>query len=191
MLKSIRNIIYFICMVAILVYISLLVLVVTAMQGTVNQNSNYDAIIVLGAGTYNNKPQPVLQARLEKASEIAKSNKDVKVIVSGGKSDGKVYSEAEIMSRELKKLGVAEANIILEDEATSTLENIELSSDILGKDKTYLIISSSYHLYRSQLICSYLDVDCVTMPSDEKLFIYGLLREPIAIVENFVLRGQE
>ena len=65
-----------------------------------------------------------MKLRLDKAIEYYHSNKDINIIVSGGQGKDEIMTEALAMKNYLVENNVDEEKIILEDKATTTLENI-------------------------------------------------------------------
>ncbi len=141
-----------------------------------------DYMIVLGAGIDGYKVGETLKSRLDEALKYYELNKSVDIIVSGGQGKDEITSEAEAMYRYLVEKGVNPNQIIKEDKATTTLENIIFSKEILknrnDEDKKVLIVTSEFHLYRSMLIANILDV------KNEGLSSYT----PFKIRVNYILR---
>lgn len=113
--------------------------------------------IVLGAGVNGTEPSRSLWARLKAALEYYGENPDVTFIVSGGQGGGEDITEAECMYRWLTEHGVPSEQVIKEERATSTEENLAFSRDIiLSRDPeftgTVTVISESYHLLRARLM---------------------------------------
>ena len=100
-----------------------------AAQGTEKPSSDY--LIVLGAGVNGTTPSQSLQERINAALEYLQTHPDAVCIVSGGKGSGEEISEAECMYRSLTAIGVDPERIWLEDQATSTLENLKFSLNII------------------------------------------------------------
>ncbi len=114
-----------------------------------------DAVIVLGAQVRGERPSPRLEQRLESAYSYYKKNPNCVIIVTGGKGDDEIISEASAMEKYLIDLGVPEEKIIKEDRSTSTKENLENAKIILDEHfkepYTVTIITSNYHIYRGCL----------------------------------------
>lgn len=122
-----------------------------------------DYVIVLGAGLSGYKVGKTLQARLDEAIKYYNLNKDTNIIVSGGLGKDAVTTEADAMKKYLIIQGVDESKIIEEDKATTTLENLVFSKDILEKrndeDEKVLIVTSDFHLPRAMIIGDILGLD--------------------------------
>nr|WP_287045979.1 YdcF family protein [Enterococcus faecalis] len=115
-----------------------------------------DAILILGArvlGTSKETalPSRVLQARLDVAIPYIKQHPETPVIVSGGQGADEPATEAAVMKQYLLNKGVPEKQILLENRATRTKENI-VNSEKLLSFKRLVIVTSDFHMYRSQLL---------------------------------------
>lgn len=119
-----------------------------------------DVGIVLGASMWGDAPSPGLKERLEEARLLYESGQVPRLIVSGGLDDPSFrYTEAEGMQRYLIQHGIPEEHILLENEATSTYENLLLSQQIM-KDhgyRTAIIVTHTYHGPRAMEIARALD----------------------------------
>lgn len=114
------------------------------------------AAVVLGAGVNGTEPSLSLLVRLEAALDYVQDKPDIPIIVSGAQGRGEAISEAQCMAGWLTAHGVPPEQIILEEQATTTKENIRYSMEILanrGMDTTanIAVISSDYHLCRASL----------------------------------------
>jgi uncharacterized SAM-binding protein YcdF (DUF218 family) len=83
-----------------------------------------DAIIVLGAAAYGDKPSPVFAGRLEYALELLHTGRVARVIVAGGRRADQPRSEAEVGARYLEARGVAPGQVLQERSSRTTLENL-------------------------------------------------------------------
>lgn len=151
-----------------------------------------DYMIVLGAGIDGEKVGKTLKSRLDEAIKYYELNKNVDIIVSGGQGKDEIISEAEAMYRYLIEKGVNPNQIIKEDKATTTLENIIFSKEILknrnDEDKKILIVTNEFHLYRSMLIANILDIknEGLSSYTPFKVRVNYLLREYPTIVIDFI-----
>lgn len=123
----------------------------------------YDYIIVLGAAVHGDTPSLSLVERVRAAADYMKELPNTVAIVSGGQGSDENISEAEAMQAWLTQNGIDKSRIILEDKATSTLENIEYSFDIIrarGDDPNTAtaVVTSEYHIYRAKLLAQSLGV---------------------------------
>ncbi|MBM7613645.1 YdcF family protein [Alkaliphilus hydrothermalis] len=112
-----------------------------------------DVIIILGAAVWQHGPSPALQARIIHGMNIYKEGLADYIILTGGMG---TYppTEAEVMKAGLISLGVEEEVLFLEDQATSTYENIEFSKEIMEKHQwqTAIIVTDVFHMKRALLM---------------------------------------
>ena len=113
------------------------------------------AIVVLGSGTLNGQPRPVLAQRLDTAAELAKLQPGALIAVCGGVDWGEKESEAEVMARYLQQRhGIAPERVVQEKLSTSTELNLKLSRPLLAErglatDAPWAMVSSDFHLMRA------------------------------------------
>ncbi|MEH7388255.1 YdcF family protein [Bacillus sp. JJ1521] len=111
---------------------------------------NADYLIILGAKVNSEIPSLALQYRIDAALAYAKDNPNTILIASGGQGPGEDITEAEAIKRKLVDKGIPESRIFLEDQSTSTNENIQFSKQFIPEDAELgLIVTNDYHLYRS------------------------------------------
>ena len=157
----------------------------------VNSINSMDTMIILGAKVNKDGVSKTLKQRLDKAIEYYNQNKDINIIVSGGQGKDEVMTEASAMKNYLVENGVDEDNIILENKATTTLENIIFSKEImkdLNLGNKALIVTSDYHLFRGRFIASILGVYNEGLCSTSSLSsrIYYMIREyPTSIIDFY------
>ncbi|MCF0134713.1 MAG: YdcF family protein [Blautia sp.] len=147
-----------------------------------------DYVIVLGAQVKKDRPSKALMKRLQKALEFYKENPDVLLILSGGMGDGEDITEAECMRRYLVQNGVDEKHLILEENSTTTKENLIFSDRITGcaEHKT-AIVSNDFHIARSILLAEklgYLEVTGLPAESDFIMQLHYIIREDFALIKE-------
>lgn len=117
----------------------------------------YDYIIVHGAGLMpDGTPTPLLAGRADKAAELWRSQDERPLIVaSGGKGSDELQSEAQAISSYLQTThGVPAQSILLEDQSTTTQENLIQSKQLLdahdgGAPYRCCLVTSDYHVFRA------------------------------------------
>lgn len=113
-----------------------------------------DYIIILGSGLIDDKVPPLLAQRLEKGKAIyEKFHKNPKILVSGGQGSDEKIPEAQAMANYLRNTGIAAADILVENQSTTTLENLTFSRNILDKlgkqDYQTIVVTNSFHALRA------------------------------------------
>ncbi|MDT8861175.1 YdcF family protein [Alkalihalobacillus sp. MEB130] len=151
-----------------------------------------DYVIILGARVKGEIPSLSLQHRINAALEYLIENKNTLVIASGGQGPGEDITEAEAIKRELLKNGIEESRILLEEQSTSTLENLTFSKDhipnLSGKG---IIVTNRYHLYRAILIAKDYGLDVMGLPAEtpKSVLVQSYAREYLAITKYFLQKG--
>ena len=108
-----------------------------------------DYVLVLGAQVKGQNLTYALQTRLDVAYEYAVDNPDTVVIVSGGQGPGEDVTEAYAMAEYLKKKGLDEKRMLLEEKSTSTYENIEFSKQLMDSTEDSVVLVTNYfHVFR-------------------------------------------
>ena len=87
------------------------------------QNKN-STVIVLGCRVKEGRPSLMLKRRLDSAYEYLSANPDTFVIVSGGKGNDEIMSEAQCMRDYLCEKGISSDRIIMEDKSSSTYQKL-------------------------------------------------------------------
>ncbi len=161
-------------------------LIISACGGSAGE-SPY--LLVLGTVVEGTEPSAMLRDRILGAYDYLTAHPEVICIVSGYKSASAEISEAECMQRELVALGIDPERIWMEDQATSTYENLtctlKLIEEKTGQKPEMLgILSSEFHLYRAGLLARELGVPAFTIPAkttDLPTLIYYFLRETVVL----------
>lgn len=158
--------------------------------GNQEPNEKVDYLIVLGAGLYGDEPSPALKARLKVASAYLLKHEDVFVIVSGGQGLNEHITEAEAMAKYLWSEGVEANRIIMEDQATSTFENLKNSLEMVEelKDVKVGIVTNKFHVFRAMMLAKRLGLDGVGFSSEipPSIVVKSYLREYFAFFKSFI-----
>ena len=156
-----------------------------------------DVMIILGCMVYPWGPSVMLQDRLDTALTHLQTHPDMTVLVTGGRGDDEPESEAQAMHDYLVEHGIPSEQIILEDQATNTYENLIFSKHLLeelGHDtqQEFLLVSNGFHLTRSRILwervfgtddnLNTLAAPSSHLPSRLKMYV----REPLALIKSFV-----
>ena len=150
-------------------------------------NKYYDFGLVLGCGVKKDgSPSLMLQDRLDKTIEIYDKGLIKNIIISGHHSDD--YSEVDVMEDYLINHGINKNVIIRDNRGFSTSESIENFANKY-RDKTAIIITQEYHLYRSLYLAQKFNLNAVGTPA--KMVNYGgqifrNLREILARNKDFL-----
>ena len=160
--------------------------------GTPERETPY--LLVLGAKVNKKGPSVSLWDRIYAAHDYLEAHPDVIAVVSGGQGKDEPMSEALCMYKNLVQLGIDPERILMEDQATSTWENLHFSLDLLeskfGQRPTELaVLSSEYHLFRASHFTKACHVDFIGIPAHTSRFsqkINHFMRE-VAGVWHYIL----
>ena len=157
-----------------------------------------DYVVVLGAKVRVTGPSASLWDRIYGAYDYLEDHPNVIAVVSGGQGADEPISEAKSMRDELVALGIDESRIWVEDQATSTWENLNFSLDLIeektGQRPEKLgVVSSEYHLFRASLFAEACGVDFVGVPartSRVSQMVNHFMREVAGVWHYLILGGQ-
>ena len=157
-----------------------------------------DYVVVLGAKVNKHGPSVSLWDRICGAYEYAEEHPDAILILSGGQGTDEPITEAECMYRELVELGIHPNRLRMEDEATSTWENLKFSLDLIEEETGIRparigVLSSEYHLFRASLFAKACDVEFVGIPARTSRWgqrINHFMREVAGVWHYLILGGQ-
>jgi uncharacterized SAM-binding protein YcdF (DUF218 family)/glycosyltransferase involved in cell wall biosynthesis len=132
-----------------------------------------DAIVVFGGGVgETGSPGKSTIERARYAATLYKRGYSDKILFSSGYTY--VYNDAENMKLFAVSMGVPEKDILLEQKANSTYENVIFSKNILNQNnyRAILLISSPYNMKRAKLVFdkSGKDIKVIYAPVDNDQF---------------------
>ena len=170
--------------------------IISASFGSPETECEY--LLVLGAKVNPHGPSLALRNRIDAAYDYLAAHPDCTAILSGGQGPDEGITEAACMYRELIALGIPEGQLWLEEEATSTWENLTFSLNLIesktgSRPEKLGILSSEYHLFRASLFAKDCGVDAVGSPAATSIPTIRLnyfLREVAGVWHYIILGGQ-
>jgi len=135
--------------------------------GQRDEKRRTDAAIVLGAAAFGSDPSPVLRERINHAILLYEQGYVGAIIFTGGQGSTGHASEGEISAQYARENGIPEEAILVEDESTNTIENLENAHEI-GVDQnmeTFLIVSTPSHMKRVMGIVNDLGIEAYSSPT--------------------------
>lgn len=154
-----------IILIGITIFTSTLVSIISYSQYTAK---NETTVIVLGCRIWGSTPSRALKARANAAAEYLKTHPDAVAILSGGQGPDENLSEAQCMHNIITETGIDASRLYLEDQSTSTDENIAFSKKIIeekGLSKNVAIATTDYHQKRAAMICEKNGLKSASLPS--------------------------
>lgn len=134
-------------------------------------------VVVLGAALRGENPSRLLRERLETAADYLQQNPTAVCVVSGGQGEDEVCSEASVMKRYLMERGIAENRIYMEDNSTSTFENIRFSKAVMeenGLSQNIALVTQEFHQYRASKLAKQAGFENIgALPSQTPFYLLG------------------
>jgi len=157
----------------------------------VDSPGTYDEIVVLGCGVWSGgQASPALVRRTHHAVELWRAGKAPRIVFTGGVGDHPP-SEAEAAADIARGLGVPASAMVLEQASTSTEENARFAAEQLGRDRRVLVVTDSYHVFRSQRVFEryFRESRVVGSVGIRSMRLRGALREVVAVA-SYVAMGR-
>lgn len=166
--KALRLILSIVLSLGVFLFATTEALIIGASYGDSDPGSDY--VIVLGAKVNGTEPSISLSDRINAAYEYLKEYPDAVAVLSGGQGPDEGISEAQCMFNELTAYGIDPDRLWLEEQATSTWENLQFSLNIIeektgARPHTVGLLSSEYHLFRAGLFAEACGVEAKGVPA--------------------------
>ena len=149
-----------------------------------------DFLIILGCGIRKDgTPTPLLKGRVDRAlafyrKQKEETGKELIFVPSGGQGPNEVISESLSMKNYLLEQGIPESQIIMEDQSTSTFENMKFSKEKIWEvnpNGKIAFATTNYHVFRGGLYGRRVKMKAQGMGAPTKWYFW-----PNASVREFV-----
>lgn len=112
------------------------------------------------------------EERVQYCVDLYKKGYAKKIIFSSGRTF--IFHEALVMKALAVSLGIQDEDIIMDDKARNTFENVKISKDILERNgwRKILLVSSPYHMRRALLVFSKIakDIKVISTPIPNSIY---------------------
>jgi uncharacterized SAM-binding protein YcdF (DUF218 family) len=151
------------------------------------------AVIVLGSGLVRGAVPPLLAGRLRRAVAAAHERGGPDggpvLVPSGGRGADEPVAEGVAMAAWLREHGVPPQDVLVEDRARTTQENLRLSVELLeshGVSGPYLLVTNDYHAPRAAMLARRLGIDAQAVGSRTARYYWpsAYLREFVAVMRE-------
>lgn len=190
-LKRIIFALLFIVLILVLIFYWLDYEMNAALNNKADGSNEY--VVILGAKVKpGGIPSQSLKNRLDAAVDYLQKYPTVKAIVTGGQGADEDRTEASVMADYLIKHGIAEDRVLLEDQSTTTYENLLFAKELMPENtESITIISNDFHLKRATILARKLGLkaDVVAAPTPKVVNTKSRIRERLAIIKAYT-RGQ-
>jgi uncharacterized SAM-binding protein YcdF (DUF218 family) len=150
----------------------------------------FGALIVLGSRIIGDRVPQLLANRLDVGAAIYHRQEPKPVlVVSGGQGPDEETSEAAAMRDYLIGKGLPESSIVIEDQSTTTEENLRFSTELIKERHVkgpIAAVTNNYHAFRAAVVARRLGVpaDAVGAPTAKYFLPSAFLREVIALLRD-------
>lgn len=193
---GIGRIIKYIFYIGLALYVALFLFV--AFSGYIDAaNGTEPVIVVLGAGLNKEKVSTVLRYRLDTALKLWEKDPNAVIVVTGGQGSDEIIPESLAMQRYLLEQGVPQDKIIMEDQSTSTEENLVFTKEILQNlgypaDTPIALVTNAFHCYRARqyaLQAGFTEVHTSPAPMSLLYVVPSYSREIFAVLYYWVFKA--
>ena len=154
-------------------------------------NGKNHILIILGAKiNKGGVPSLSLKNRLDKAYDYLVKYPHVQAVVSGGQGKDEDQTEASAMYTYLVNEGIDPNRIILEEQSTSTYENLLFTKQLFSNDlKEATIVSNDFHLTRAVYLADELNIKVDTLAAKTPAIVKtkSRIRERAALLKTYIL----
>lgn len=172
-------------------------IVIHAGQGADNSTA-CEYILVLGCKVNPTAPSLSLSERITATYNYLIAHPDAICIASGGQGADEPMTEAQCIYDHLTAKGIDPQRIWMEENSTSTWENLNFSLDLIEektghRPQTIGLVSSEYHLFRAGLLAKECGITTLGIPAKTSwvaLRINNYLREVAGVWHYLILGGQ-
>lgn len=167
-------------MLLLVVLFIIILIPIYAFPACKREEQKVDILLILGCPTRDDGSiTSTMTYRLDKAIELDQKGYCDRMILCGGKAHNQ-YSEAESMRTYLE--GKVKAQLILEDQSTTTFENFKFAKKIIASlpSRRVGILTSNSHANRAYALALKFFDDIIMFKSKEKFSLKKLFREGIS-----------
>ena len=145
-------------------------------------------VVVLGCQVRGETPSLHLYYRINAAADYLNAHPEAVAILSGGQGPGEDITEAACMRRELMERGISADRLYLEEESSTTRENLLFSKELMAREGLsgpVVIISNSFHMYRALQMAEDLDFPAQGLAAKSRLATLPVyvFREALALIK--------
>lgn len=159
--------------------------------GKLDNKTPCDAVIVLGASTWEGEVSHVYKERLNHGIWLYENGYADYLILTGGKAEGNSISDSEAAKQYVISKSVPKQAILIEEKSTITEENLEYAKILMDENSlsTALIVSDPLHMKRAMLIAEDYGIDAYSSPTKTTMYKSFGTKFPFLVRELFFYSG--
>lgn len=125
--------------------------------------------IVFGARVWTNGvPSHSLYDRVLTAVELYRAGRVKKLLMSGDRQNDD-YDEPAAMKKQAIEMGVAESDIVLDNDGKRTYDTCYRAKEIYGVSKA-ILVTQDYHQPRALYLCNSLGIDSIGITANRRVY---------------------
>ncbi len=148
--------------------------------------SDYDCIMVLGAGVRGGQPSPILRDRLLRGYQLYAAGVAPKILLSGD-HHRLHYDEIAVMQSYMQAKGVPASDVFMDHAGLSTYQSMIRARRVFGVEKM-IVVTQSFHLNRSLYLARQVGIEAIgvtAMPNSYRGKVYRNIREVLARTKDY------
>ena len=173
-----------------------LVTVSIVSYGRKDEKQPCDAIVVLGASSWNGQVSPVFRERINHGIWLYENGYADYIIFTGGYGEGSSVSESGAAKIYALSQGVPEDVIFIEEKSRITEENMKYAKEIMDEHswETVILVSDPLHMKRAMLMANDYGITAYSSPTPTSMYrsaktqLPFLGREVFFYIEHSVVR---
>lgn len=150
----------------------------------------FDCVLVLGAGVWDDGPSHLLEERLNKGVEVYNTGCTNRILMTGdhGREE---YDEVNVMKSFAIEKGAIAEEVFMDHAGFSTYESMYRAKEVFQVKKV-VIVTQKYHLYRAVYNARKLGLDAYGVAADGQynfslpVRTYNNFRESLARCKDFI-----
>ena len=140
--------------------------------GNVDQRTQADAAMVLGAAAWHNNPSPVFLERIRHGIWLYENGYVNYLIFTGGYSPGAAYSEAYVARDYALAAGVPATSILIEEDSRTTEDHFSYAMHLIEAHQieTVILVSDPLHMMRAMTMANDAGLTAYSSPTPTSMF---------------------
>ena len=159
--------------------------------GKLDEKTNCDVAIVLGAATSGEIVSPVYRERINHGIWLYENGYVDYLILTGGVGKGNKKSDAYVAKQYAIERGIPEEAILIEEQSTITEENLEYAKQIMDDRSLHkaIIVSDPLHMKRAMLMAGDYGITAYSSPTPTTMYQSAKTQIPFLAREVFFYLG--
>ncbi|MBQ9990702.1 MAG: YdcF family protein [Lachnospiraceae bacterium] len=153
-----------------------------------------DIAIILGAAASDSEVSPVFRERINHGIWLYENGYVKKLLLTGGTASGNNHSDAHMAMQYALSQDIPEKDILLEEESTITMENLDNAKVIMEEEgySSAIIVSDPLHMKRSMYLAQQGEKNLLFSSWPTPTTMYKSLKTqlPFLLRETFLYIGQ-